>query len=493
MLFGQGGFSKNYFPNGSFVSVCSDVLEVPNGNIIMTGYSFDNPTGTNRLTIIAADATGSELWRKDYGSDKFEYLDNFLSNRSIIKDSHNFYFYSAVRDSNNKYLSVLIKFSYSGDTIWQKKFYDPNDYLYIQCIIKSVDNGFLMTGLFEDPINPNRTTMLIKLDTIGNELWRKKITKPIPNAQVGNSLIQDSITKKIVIAGYQYNGTASAYSQFANLIVTDSLGNVLQRKSFSGCSNVFSDLIQTKDKKCVAVGQNNQCNNLGGPNGTERYKGYAVKFDLNNLNTVIWTKEFDQTSVYNSISTINELSNGDLILGGSYDTLKNYNILEKVMLRVMKLDKDGNTKWNKLFSRDNSNENSKFIRSLNVTAGGSYLTANWLFFATNPKPYSITKIDSMGCDSTVAYCQTVGFNELIFSNRYLTLYPNPTSDILNIELDDLFAIETAAIKITDLLGRTVLEIEGSEQINIKEIKTGIYFLQLYNKEKLIATEKIIKE
>ncbi len=494
MLFGQGGFSKNYFLPNSVVSVCTDVIEGPNGNIIMAGLTFDGPTGSNRLTIIGTDANGTELWQKNYGSDKFEYLDNFLSTRSIVKGNNCFYFYSCVRDSNNKYPSAFIKFDYNGDTLWQKTYYDANDYLFIQGIAKSVDNGFLITGFFADPVNPIQTTMIIKTDSMGNELWRKKISKSIPNIQVGDNVIQDSTTKKIIIAGYQSNGTASAYTDYANIVVTDSLGTVLQRKVFSGaCSSRFLDIIQTKDKKCIAVGQNNQCNGLGGPNGTARNKAYAVKFDLNNLNNVLWTKEFDTLSVYNFFSTITELGNGDLILAGTLDTLKNYFVSEKGMLRLIKLDQNGNLKWKKLFSRDSSEKNGKRPRSLNITQNGSYVIANELYFATNPRPYSITKIDSTGCDSTVAYCQTVGFEELKINNYKLNIYPNPTRDILNIELDDLFAIETATIKITDLLGQKVLDLEGSRQINIKELPKGIYFLQLYNKQKLVAVEKILKE
>ncbi|MBA3682765.1 MAG: T9SS type A sorting domain-containing protein [Bacteroidetes bacterium] len=493
ILFGQGGFSKNYFPTGSIVSVCTDVIEAPNGNIIMTGFTFDGPTGSNRLTIIGADAQGTELWHKDYGNDKFEYLDNYgIYSRSVIKGENCFYFYTAVRDSNNKYFSVFIKFNYNGDTLWQKKYYDSNDYLYIEGVVRSVDNGFLMTGLFGDPVNPITTTMLIKTDSTGVELWRKKIHKVVPDIQEGYNLIQDSLTKKIVITGNQCNGTAAAYTNYGNLIVTDSLGNVLQRKSFGFCTQTFRDLIQTKDKKIVVVGENNQCNGLGGPNGTPRYKGYAVKIDLNNLNNFIWYKEYDTLSIHNRIITVNELPNGDLIFGGHLDTLSNYNLSDKAMLRLIKTDKDGNTKWKKLFSRDDASENSKYIRSLNLTANGSFLTANELYFASNPKPYSITKIDSMGCDSSVFYCQTVGLNENGFNYGLLKIYPNPTNSILNIELENFTSTEKLKIKIIDLLGRIVFESELKSQLDLEEFKTGIYFLQLYNKEKLIAVEKIIK-
>jgi hypothetical protein len=49
------------------------------------------------------------------------------------------------------------------------------------------------------------------------------------------------------------------------------------------------------------------------------------------------------------------------------------------------------------------------------------------------------------------------------------------------------------VKIVTLLGQIVLECKPEKTINICSLKNGIYFLQLYEKEKLMATQKIIKE
>lgn len=487
--YGQGGFSKNYVHSNSIVSLCTDVLETPSANIIMTGLTMDTLTGANRLTIFATDAMGVPLWRKDYGNSNLDYRQNVLMTRSSIKDKSCFYFYSTVRDSNYNYFSVVIKFNYNGDTLWQKKFVDSSGYLYVQSLSKSVDNAFLITGIVEAS---NRSTILIKIDTLGNELWRKKINKPVPDVQSGQRLIQDSATKKIVIVGYQYNGTANYFTGYANIIVTDSLGMVLQRKAFTGgCASLFKDLIQTKDKKCIAVGNKDQCNNLGGPNGSNRFKSYAVKFDLNNLNNVSWIKEFDTLSIYNSFHTINELPSGNLILGGVLDTLSNYFINDKPMLRLIKLDKNGNVIWNKKFSRDNENLNGKYMRSLNLTANGSYLTANELLHAVNPRPYSITKIDSLGCDSTIAYCYSVGSEERIFNKNIIEVYPNPTRGILHFKgITDFSNVHG---RLLNVLGQEVLDFKNEVQLDISNLKSGVYFLQVFTSDQIITFEKIIKE
>jgi len=319
----QGGFHRTYYPAHSASSYCTDAFEAPNGNIILTGTISDTTKNANLLCITGTDANGSFLWSKTYGRSTFEYLANGFISRSVITDANNFYLYSAAVDSNNKYFSVLMKFDYNGDTLWQKKYYDPTDYLYVQGITKSVDNGFLMTGSFEGSL---RTTLLIKTDLNGNELWRKKIQKGTGiNTQEGQKIIQDTATGKIVIAGYQYEADQTQpanFSGYANIIVTNSLGVVLSKMVYAGaCGSIFRDLIQTKDKKCIAVGSIDQCNSSGGGSwGVRRNKGLVVKFDLNNLNPAILLKQVDTLSTMNIFSAVTELSNGDIVVIGSLDT-----------------------------------------------------------------------------------------------------------------------------------------------------------------------------
>lgn len=469
----------------------------------MTGLTYDtlNNNAFNRLTIVSADANGNFLWRKDYGNFKFEYLENIFVSRSLILSNNGFYFYSAVRDSNNKYFSVLIKFAFNGDTLWQRKYYDPVDKLYIQGVTKSVDNGFLMTGLFEGAIE---TCLLIKTDSLGNELWRKKIAKgSAPNTQAGFRVVQDTLSKKIIVAGYQYNydGTQpGGFSSYANIILTDSLGVLLNKTVYSGsCGSGFYDLIQSNDKNYIAVGYKDQCNNLSGPLGDRRNKSYLVKFGISqsNIFSTIYTKEFDTLSAINCFSTINELNNGDLILCGTLDTLRNYNILEKGMLRVIKLDHAAKIKWKRYLSRDNITENSKEAKSLNRTVNGGFIIANKLAYANNPKPYSITKIDSTGCDSTEIYCQTLSnINAFsIYKNQTFHCYPNPSNGALIIEAITNTESTSYLIKIFDLFGQVVfykeIDLKNKAELNLKTLVSGLYSLHIYKNNSQVSSTKII--
>jgi hypothetical protein len=58
-------------------------------------------------------------------------------------------------------------------------------------------------------------------------------------------------------------------------------------------------------------------------------------------------------------------------------------------------------------------------------------------------------------------------------NSQITIYPNPTSSILNIEVK-----ETTQIFITNLLGEVVKteNIYGSSQIDVRDLNAGVYFI-----------------
>lgn len=494
------GFSRNYYINNSGSSSCTDVFEAPNGNIILTGIYLDTLTNAAKLGILGTDPNGNKLWFKSYGKTKFQYLNNNFKSRSVITTTNCFYLYSAAADSNNKYFSVLMKFNYNGDTIWQKKYYDATDYLYVQGLTQSIDNGFLMTGFFEGSI---RSCLLIKTDIQGNELWRKKIQKGTGlNTQAGHKIVQDSASKKIIIAGYQYDadGTSDGYSLYGNIIVTDSVGNVKSKVVYSSyCGSDFRDLLQTKDKKCIAVGSIDQCNNEGGAAlGARRYKGYVIKFDPNLLTNISWEKQFDTLSEVNIFSSIVELKNGDLVITGIIDAPVNYNLGVSERIRLIKLDKNGNLIWKRSFYRDSIYEHAKSAVSLNVTSNNGFVIATQLSYLPNPQPYSFTRVDSTGCDTSSAYCKTraeVGLGSLYKINGFsFDVFPNPANDIIHLRINAP-AEKTFFAQTIDLRGRTLdlIQVKGGcdNELITSKYEAGIYFVNVLYEGKTVDTRKLV--
>ncbi len=77
-------------------------------------------------------------------------------------------------------------------------------------------------------------------------------------------------------------------------------------------------------------------------------------------------------------------------------------------------------------------------------------------------------------------------------NEVFFIYPNPTNNKIQISNTN-FINNDFFIRLTDLLGREILGEVYKEDIDLTNFQNGIYFLNIYDKEKLIATKKIIKQ
>jgi len=75
-----------------------------------------------------------------------------------------------------------------------------------------------------------------------------------------------------------------------------------------------------------------------------------------------------------------------------------------------------------------------------------------------------------------------------FNAVNLKIFPNPSQDVLYIN-----GINIKKLSVTDVKGKTILEQKNSSnQIRIKELTTGIYFLKIVSKNNTIITKKFIK-
>jgi hypothetical protein len=112
--------------------------------------------------------------------------------------------------------------------------------------------------------------------------------------------------------------------------------------------------------------------------------------------------------------------------------------------------------------------------------------------------YCVTVTDANGCSQTA--CETVDFISNTSTQslkEYISIYPNPTSDWINIDLD-LPNINEVNVNFYDVLGRNVLTGNRSNlskdhlNFNLSEMNAGIYFLKIEIDEEYMI-ERIIVE
>ncbi len=82
-----------------------------------------------------------------------------------------------------------------------------------------------------------------------------------------------------------------------------------------------------------------------------------------------------------------------------------------------------------------------------------------------------------------------------YINSSVSIYPNPTGDILNITPKETNDVKISKIKLMDITGQQIFEKEfigPADRIDLKDIPKGIYFLKIENNKEIII-DKIIKD
>ena len=77
-------------------------------------------------------------------------------------------------------------------------------------------------------------------------------------------------------------------------------------------------------------------------------------------------------------------------------------------------------------------------------------------------------------------------------NNPFNIYPNPVSDQLNIELSEIN--NNGIVKVLDQNGQTVLQKNITSQsgaLNISNLKSGLYIIQVYSEKKLLGNKKFV--
>ena len=129
--------------------------------------------------------------------------------------------------------------------------------------------------------------------------------------------------------------------------------------------------------------------------------------------------------------------------------------------------------------------NQPTTSSLTVNALDQY-TLNGTVYA-NSGTYTQVIQNAAGCDSTITLTLTLDFTGLNETNKLnFSWFPNPTSDVLNVEVDEAYLGETLHFYSAD--GRLVQTVVLSEEIlsiDVKELTNGSYVCRLTNEANVV--------
>ena len=119
------------------------------------------------------------------------------------------------------------------------------------------------------------------------------------------------------------------------------------------------------------------------------------------------------------------------------------------------------------------NPSSATLSSSIDTAGNTGGQFDYLYVVSNGVCPNDTAIVSVNVNSGCDY--NVGLTEL---ENYIKLYPNPTHDLLNIEISH--EVNVTSILIEDLNGKIIRSVtSASNEINLSDLMNGVYIVRIH--------------
>ena len=451
--------SGNVYSTGSFTGTVDFDPGVDTFNLVSSG--------SENIFISKLDNNGNFIWAKPifgygnkshsiatdnfnnvYAAGQFEGTVDFDPSTNIFNLTSSVYdgVFILKLDSNGSFLSAK---GISGtNAVFDPSIaIDDNNNVYATGILKGTADFNPGGGVFNLTSNGDNDIFIFKLSSNGNFVWAKEFGGAWPDE--GNSIALDDSGNIYTTGRYgliadfdpnsdTFNLTTSAMTEIF-ISKLDNSGNFIWAKSMGGIG--------------VGIGFSIAVDDSGFVYTTGNYSE---------------TKDFDP----DTSASFNLTSNGNLDIF------------------ISKLDESGNFISAKSIggSADDYCMSIVSDNSDNIYFGGYFFSSTITF-----NPFTLTN-----AGHTDLFISKFGFPsngiENIFNKYNITIYPNPTTDKLTIELPS--GISPHQIEITDALGRKIYTEKTNLKsviINLKSFHSGIYFIKVKMEDGSVTVRKFVKE
>jgi uncharacterized delta-60 repeat protein len=390
------------------------------GNVYVTGYSKStSASGSEDYLTIKYNSAGIEQWVQRYnGPDNGEDEANAIA----VDGQGNVYVTGSSSDSGTSNDYATIKYNSAGDTVWVSRYNGPGNFWDRAYAIAVDGQGNVYVTGYSSGSGTDFDYATIKYNSAGIEQWVQRYNGPGYNWDWPKAIAVDG-QGNVHVTGYIATVSVSPYNHDYLTIKYNSAGDTLWVRRYNGPGNYID--------RAYAMAVD--------PSGYVYVTGFSRGLASNDDYTTI---KYNPAGVQQWLARYNSP-------GNFWD-----------LAYAMALDGSGNV----------------------------YVTG---YRENTPSNYA----DYL----TIKYVQTgaIEENEIatlpLAKTNGIEIYPNPAKTYCNIRLPN--TTENTEIKIFDVTGKIVKEekLKGSkdEMISLDDIKNGVYFVKVGDemlKEKLVITK-----
>lgn len=499
-------------------------------NLIVSPTITLTSVGNKDLYIIKKDPNGNVIWAKRYGGtaedvgigitlDKTGNL--IISGRFAQTMSMGTYSLS----SNGGFDVFIAKLDNNGNTIWAKSFGGPNSSEWETGNDVTTDtlNNIYVTGHFYSnvtlapginltAVGAKADMFVLKMDASGNYLWAKK-----GGSSTGGYDLDEGVTIKMshdqnsVVIGGTFRGVKFIYGTdtIVNYDVAASDSYLISLNPNDGSKqfirgirgNAYTNIkdIDVDDsgniyvtgycESVIFIEPATQITTTAGA-----YRIFVFKYDPNGI--FLWSTCIGNTTYDHESTSILINHHNKILICGHYG---NHVVSGPFLI-------NGSGMF--LATLDTNKTAIDLIKA--TTALGSYTQIRAMAIDTADNVY-FTGMIPYGLNTFGAITYTAPSNDLFVAkygnptnimtgignkadiNSNVSLYPNPSSD----KLDIISSKEITKIVVCDITGRIIDSYNCDNQknyiISVKNFNSGVYLFSVYTKDKGISQRKIIVE
>ncbi len=443
---------------GSSGSDISTGISIENNlNVYVVGYTdgsllSNSNFGTNDAYLAKYDASGNQLWVKQFGSSDTDFAQGIS-----IDISGNVYVAGSTlgslfgNSSFGDYDAYVAKYDVSGNQIWIEQF-GTSDFEYATGISSDNDGNVYVTGFTYGALADNSNlglndAYIAKYDASGNQVWIKQFgTSSFDEA---NEISTDS-NGNIYITGYIGGDYIDGEIREKDFFIAkyDKSGNQVWFKQSSASETDEASGVSTDSSGNVFVTGYTEGSLLGNSNLGGR-DAFVAKYDASG--NQIWVKQFG-TSTVDEAEGISTDSNGNVyVTGSTFGSLPGNSNLGSSDAFIVGFDADG-------YLLKPANQSVLSINDLVISEGDRGIT-NATFTVT--RTGIVTDPVTVGY-RTVDGTATAG-SDYVATSGTLTFAPNETSKTITVGIiGDLIPEydETFFINLNNATNATVDKAQG---------------------------------
>ncbi|MBK8983681.1 MAG: SBBP repeat-containing protein [Ignavibacteria bacterium] len=300
---GAEQWNRRYNGNSSSVEIPEKAVTDEAGNVIITGTSHE-PGVLFDIVTIKYNSEGDLLWKKHFNGAS---SGNDFADDMALDESGNIYVSGSTFEAATINDYLIIKYSSAGDELWHKTYNgtaNGNDNM--TSIAADVSGNAVITGTSVGA-GSGLDIVTIKYSPSGDVIWERWFTTSTVNIEEGKAITSDNLGN-IFVTGTS-TGFSTSYDYMT--IMYSTAGDLIWSKNYNGPgSNNFDE------PRSIAADNNGNVYVAGLSQGTGTMDDIVI-VKYNYSGNEVWVNRFNSAADRNDVANNISLDNsGNIIVSG---------------------------------------------------------------------------------------------------------------------------------------------------------------------------------